>query len=577
MVLARITHNATQSLARSREGFFHHLRSARHIATDSASQTSSDLLQSWGNDGIASQENDAASKRQVYLETYGCQMNVNDSEIVLSILEQAGYTRTKEMDKANVILINTCSIRENAEKKVWHRLNEFHKFKRRKVDPPVIGVLGCMAERLKTSLLERDKMVDVVVGPDAYRDLPRLLNKIDDGSGPMANVLLSMDETYADVTPVRTSSNGLSAYISIMRGCNNMCSFCIVPFTRGRERSRDVPSIVDEVKMLADQGYREITLLGQNVNSYNDLSSSPPSPTTTTSSTITTNPYQLRDGFSSLFQGKDSGARFNELLCRVADAAPEVRIRFTSPHPKDFPNAVLDTIAQYPNIAKQLHVPLQSGSTAVLQRMRRGYTREAYLELIGAIRSRVNSALSTDVIAGFCGETEEDHEQTLEMLRQVQYEHAYTFAYSLREKTHAHRNYVDDVPQETKSRRLQEIVKTFHENAALRNKSYLNTTQLVLVEGFDKKNKSCLTGRSDGNRVVFPGLSVLSEDRSTSVSVQPGDFVAVQITEASSSTLYGRPLFRSSLTRYQSDLQSLYGILRNSTSSRKASASASLQ
>jgi tRNA-N(6)-(isopentenyl)adenosine-37 thiotransferase enzyme MiaB len=375
-------------------------------------------------------------------------MNVADSEIVHALLAEEGYFKATGPSEADVMLINTCSIRDKAEERVWNRIRELRAIKKN----AKIAVLGCMAERVKHKLLKKNKLADVVVGPDAYRDLPRLLQNAIDLDEPGINVTLSLEETYADIVPVRELENGVSAFVSIMRGCNNMCSYCIVPFTRGRERSRLMNTIVDEAASLARQGFKEITLLGQNVNSYNDLSNQDRS----------VENVELSKGFSSIVKIPQGGIRFGQLLEEVAKAAPECRIRFTSPHPKDFPDDVLDVIKNYPNVSKMVHIPAQSGSSTVLQRMRRGYSRESYLELIAHIKSIIpNISLSSDFISGFCGETEEEHHETLSLLEHVKYDHAYMFAYSQREKTHAHHKFEDNVPQETKSRRLQEVIATY--------------------------------------------------------------------------------------------------------------------
>jgi MiaB/RimO family radical SAM methylthiotransferase len=370
-------------------------------------------------------------------------MNESDSEIVRSILLKAGHVMHSDVNTADIVLTNTCAIRENAEMKVHGRLAEYGAIRRKRRqknqprDYPIIGVLGCMAERLKEKLLET-KSVDFVCGPDAYRDIPRLLNTVLSSDMKEANTLLSIDETYADVTPVREANSGKNAFVSIMRGCNNMCSFCIVPFTRGRERSRELNSIMKEVENLSSQGVKEVVLLGQNVNGYHDISSYSAElyPTNTE--------YKASSsGFSNMFNGKirnKPGARFADLLKLVAAVNPDMRVRFTSPHPKDFPEEVLEAVATVPNICKSLHMPLQSGSTSTLQRMRRGYSREAFLDLIQRTRETIPGVgLSTDMIVGFCGETEEEHLDTLSAMREVSFDQAFMFAYSLREKTHADR------------------------------------------------------------------------------------------------------------------------------------------
>mmetsp|Transcript_11181 Transcript_11181/g.22009 ORF Transcript_11181/g.22009 Transcript_11181/m.22009 type:complete len:382 (+) Transcript_11181:1804-2949(+) len=376
-----------------------------------------------------------------------------------------------------------------------------------------------MAERLKQTMLEKEKLVEVIAGPDSYRSLPHLLSAVMyGGSGHAIDVQLSLEETYADIMPVRRS--GVTAFVSIMRGCNNMCSFCIVPFTRGRERSRPLASIVSEVVQLAESGVREITLLGQNVNSYCDLTSEG------------TFGHSNSPGFKELFKARSNeGAKFADLLRSVAEASPETRFRFVSPHPKDFPEPLLDVINEYPNISKSVHLPLQSGSNDVLKRMRRLYTREAYLDLADSIRSRIpNVSISTDVITGFCGETEEDHQLTLEVFKQVKFEQAFMYAYSMRPRTHAANNFADDVPSEVKSRRLSEVIETFRSTLKEVNKSEVGRLHRVLLEGPSRRDPMKLTGRTDNNKRV-----VLRE----SEGVKVGDIVEVQIEEAGTQTLIG--------------------------------------
>ncbi|XP_032054467.1 CDK5 regulatory subunit-associated protein 1 [Aythya fuligula] len=485
----------------------------------------------------------AAGPGTVYLETYGCQMNVNDTEIAWAILQKNGYTRTKEVDEADVILLVTCSVREKAEQAIWNRLQHLKALKaRRQQDrlPLRIGILGCMAERLKEEILHREKLVDIVAGPDAYRDLPRLLAVAESGQ-QAANVLLSLDETYADILPVQTSAGGTTAFVSIMRGCDNMCSYCIVPFTRGRERSRPIASILQEVKMLSDQGVKEVTLLGQNVNSFRDMSEvqfqSAAAPV-------------LSRGFSTVYKAKPGGLRFAHLLDQVSRIDPEMRIRFTSPHPKDFPDEVLQLIQERHNICKQLHLPAQSGSTRVLEAMRRGYTREAYLELVHHVRDSIPGvSLSSDFIAGFCGETEEDHQQTVSLLQKVRYNVGFLFAYSMRQKTRAYHRLQDDVPADVKQRRLQELIAVFREEAAKANEAMVGQSQLVLVEGPSKRSASELCGRNDGNiKVIFPDAEIKDAAGCKAlVRAQPGDYVLVKVTSASSQTLKGVPLCRTTL------------------------------
>ncbi|XP_016017739.2 mitochondrial tRNA methylthiotransferase CDK5RAP1 [Rousettus aegyptiacus] len=483
-------------------------------------------------------------QRKVYLETYGCQMNVNDTEIAWSILQKNGYLRTNNLQEADVILLITCSIREKAEQTIWNRLHQLKVLKTKRLRSQVplrIGILGCMAERLKEEILKKEKMVDILAGPDAYRDLPRLLAIAESGQ-QAANVLLSLDETYADVMPVQTSPSATSAFVSIMRGCDNMCSYCIVPFTRGRERSRPVASILEEVRKLSEQGLKEVTLLGQNVNSFRDNSE-----VQFNSAAVSTN---LSRGFSANYKIKQGGLRFAHLLDQVSRIDPEMRIRFTSPHPKDFPDEVLQLIHERDNICKQIHLPAQSGSSRVLDAMRRGYSREAYVELIHHIRESIPGvSLSSDFIAGFCGETEEDHLQTVSLLQEVQYNMGFLFAYSMRQKTRAYHRLKDDVPEEVKLRRLEELITVFREEATKANKTSVGCTQLVLVEGLSKRSATDLSGRNDGNlKVIFPDVEM--EDVTNSglrVRAQPGDYVLVKITSASSQTLKGHVLCRTTL------------------------------
>ncbi|XP_073539959.1 mitochondrial tRNA methylthiotransferase CDK5RAP1 [Phyllobates terribilis] len=483
-------------------------------------------------------ESPSPTYNKVYFETYGCQMNVNDTEIAWSILQKNGYVRMNSAAEADVLLLVTCSIREKAEQTIWNRLKQlgFMKRKRCKSKGPLrIGLLGCMAERLKEEILQREKLVDVLAGPDAYRDLPRLLSVAETGQ-QAANVLLSLDETYADVMPVQTSSNNISSFVSIMRGCNNMCTYCIVPFTRGRERSRPVHSILEEVRMLSSQGVKEVTLLGQNVNSYCDTSSVQ-FPTSGT--------FHLSRSFSTIYKPKQGGLRFVDLLDQVSRIDPEMRIRFTSPHPKDFPDEVLYLIRERHNICKQIHIPAQSGSNRVLEAMRRGYTREAYLDLVQNIREHIPGvSLSSDFITGFCQETEEDHLQTLSLLRKVSYNTAFLFAYSMRKKTRAFHRLIDDVPPEVKKRRLEELIAVFREEAEKVSQKALRSTQLVLVEGISKRSSSELCGRNDGNtKVVFPDIPIASSSLlENNVRARPGDYVLVEIISSSSQSLRGRLL-----------------------------------
>lgn len=644
------------------------------------------------------------SSKTYYLETYGCQMNVADSELVHSILGGAGLVQTKAIDEADVMLVNTCAIRDGAEQRIWGRLGMFKGIvtkqspgirppitvkpnitssttsstasgassdaaastsvetktdspvdmgcghhhnhshdndpsstipatpfnphiieagpRRPRKNAPIVGVLGCMAERLKSKLLETDKIVDLVAGPDSYRDLPRLISLVEGGQMSM-NVQLSLDETYADITPVRKESNSVSAFVSITRGCDNMCSYCIVPYTRGRERSRKADSIVAEVKALAEQGFKEITLLGQNVNSYNDTSiytessssSSPdakeeeegdscgtgtgshshshgaeaPSKIKLTSSGRV--PLQATfeaaagPGFKNISRRAVKGVSFRDLLERVSVAVPECRIRFTSPHPKDFGPDVVEVITSSNNICKQLHMPVQSGATSTLTRMRRGYSREAYIDLVKSIRAKAPYvALSSDFITGFCGETEEEHKETVSIMKLIKYEQSFMFKYSQREKTHAHRAFKDDVPEAVKSTRLDEIIATHNENLAQLQAAEVGRVHLVLVDGASKRSEMELSGRTDTFKTVnftakaVPHLAgshldVFDPSTSTSESIintlssrsssssfsssapsvvlpKPGVYLAMRITEAKKTSLVGEPLFITTLQEY---------------------------
>jgi len=444
--------------------------------------------------------------RKLYIESYGCQMNFSDSEIVASILLDNGFETTRDYKEADVVFINTCSIRENAEQRVRNRLKEFESAKA-KNPGMVVGVLGCMAERLKSKFLEEEKLVDVVVGPDAYRDLPNLIGKVDDGSKAV-NVLLSREETYADISPVRLNSNGISAFISIMRGCDNMCSFCVVPFTRGRERSRDCHSVVKEAHDLFNAGYREVTLLGQNVDSYKY-----------------TRP--VIEG-----QIPEPAVNFAQLLAMVAEVSPELRVRFSTSHPKDITDEVLHTMARYENICKYIHLPVQSGSSRVLELMNRTYDREWYMDRVNAIRRIIPSCgISTDVITGFCTETEDEHQETLSMMDYVKYDFAYMFAYSERPGTLAAKRYEDDVPEEVKKRRLTEVVNKQQEHSLYRLQNFVGNVQKVLIEGFSKRSDQDYCGRNDQNTmVVFP-----VDER-----FKPGQYVYVLAERCTSATLIGR-------------------------------------
>lgn len=486
-------------------------------------------------------------------------MNINDMEIVLAIMKNAGYSETVDVpESAEIIFINTCAIRDNAEQKVWQRLNYFWFLKRHwksnvaigrsnSVRPPKVVVLGCMAERLKDKILDAEKMVDVVCGPDAYRDLPRLLEEVDYGQKGI-NTLLSLEETYADISPVRISKNSVTAFVSVMRGCNNMCSFCIVPFTRGRERSRPVESLVREVTELSKEGVKEVTLLGQNVNSYNDTSGDE-------TEVEPGSNWRLSEGFSSMCKVKKMGLRFSDLLDRLSREFPEMRFRYTSPHPKDFPDEFLYLMRDRHNICKYIHLPAQSGNNKVLERMRRGYTREAYLDLVQKVRGIVpDVGISSDFICGFCGETEEEHKDTLSLIRAVGYDMAYMFAYSMREKTHANRNYSDDVPEGVKQRRLTELIEAFRETTGKCYDSQLGSVQLVLVEGPNKRAPDTeLMGKSDrGHRVSFINVPVPQRDCNSNCARKPvvGDYVEVRITKSTRASLFGEILAITKLSSF---------------------------
>lgn len=470
-------------------------------------------------------------------------MNFSDTEIVYSIMMNAGYRKCDSPDEANIIFLNTCAIRDHAEHKIWSRLGQLRSMKSKEKDF-VVGVLGCMAERLKEQLIEKEKLVDLVAGPDAYRDIPRLLTSVDQGDKAM-NVLLSQDETYADISPVRVNSNGVSAYVSIMRGCNNMCTYCIVPFTRGRERSRPVESVVKEIEELSKQGFKEVILLGQNVNSYNDTSQ--------LLKEEEVKHVEYAKGFNTVYKRPKQGNTFTYLMDKVSLINPEMRIRFTSPHPKDFPDELLHLIKERPNICKSLHIPAQSGSTTTLERMRRGYTREAYLELIDRIREILPDAtISSDFISGFCGETEEEHQDTITLLKKVKYDQAFMFAYSMREKTPAHRRLKDDVPEDIKKRRLAEVIETFMENVKEKNQKEIGKTHLVLVEGTSKRSEEDFVGRNDGNKkVIFKAENIPSRsNRNVKSPINIGDYVEVEITGSTGVSLIGIPKCKSSIREF---------------------------
>ncbi len=453
-----------------------------------------------------------SEKRRLLIESYGCQMNFSDSEIVASVMKDAGFATTSDVNDADVIFLNTCAIRDNAEQKVRIRLQHLNAIKRRKPGL-LIGVLGCMAERLKTKLLEEEKMVDIVSGPDAYRDLPRLVQEADTGQKAV-NVFLSRDETYADIAPVRLNSNGITALISIMRGCDNMCSFCVVPYTRGRERSRDPKSIFKEAKELFDAGYREVTLLGQNVDSYKwkDTNSDESNPVFT----------------------------FALLLESIAKIDPELRVRFSTSHPKDITDEVLFTIKKYDNICNYIHLPAQSGNSRILEMMNRTYTREWYMERIDRIKEVLGEecGISSDMIAGFCSETEQEHQDSLSLITYANFDFGYMFVYSERPGTPAAKKYQDDVTPEIKQRRLTEIIDVQRKTSMGRNQAALGKVHRVLIEGTSKKSKEHYAGRNDQNKViVFP-----------KENCQIGTYVSVLVTDCTSATLKGHLVKQMVLT-----------------------------
>ena len=450
---------------------------------------------------------EAPGQRSVYIETYGCQMNVADSEVVASVLRAEGFGLTHDADRADVVLLNTCAIRENAEQKVRRRLAEFRAEKVKHGRQMQLGVLGCMAERLRAQLLDEEKLVDLVVGPDAYRDIGRLLRVSEETGQAAVNVQLSREETYADVAPVRYGTNGITAFVSIMRGCDNMCAFCVVPFTRGRERSRPSASVLDEIKVLVGQGYKEVTVLGQNVNSY---------------------------------RSDEGGAAVNfaELLYRISLLSPELRIRYSTSHPKDCSDELLHVHAERPTVCNFIHLPVQHGSTDVLARMRRTYTRDAYLDLIERARRIVPGvSFSTDIIAGFCGETEAEHADTLSLMEAVRYDHAFMFAYSERPTTYAARKLADDVPEAVKKRRLTEIIELQSRHAHASNLADVGREHVVLVEGPSKRSDAQLMGRTDTNKVVV-------FDRGT---LAAGGYARVRITGCTAATLFGEVLGATAL------------------------------
>ena len=438
------------------------------------------------------------ANKKFYIETYGCQMNVADSEVVASVLKDNGYLKTQDINQADLILVNTCSIRENAEQRVWGRLDKFRQIKKGKPELKV-GVIGCMAERLKEKLVEKEKTVDLVIGPDAYRALPSLLERVESGQKGI-NTILSKEETYGDIIPIRAAENNISAFISIMRGCNNMCSYCIVPYVRGRERSRDPQTILNETQLLAKECFKEITLLGQNVNSYN-------------------------------WEHKENKTNFSKLLDEAASKNPSLRFRFATSHPKDLSDEIIKTMAKHPNICKHIHLPVQSGSSKILKKMNRKYSREWYIDRIDAIKKHLPDAeITTDIMTGFCSETEEDHQETLSLMEYVQYDYAYMFKYSERPGTKAARVMDDDVPEETKKRRLNEIIDLQTKISEKNKLKTIGKSFDVLIEGTSKKSEDEHFGRNSQNQVVvFP-----KDDEKT------GDIVKVKIDKTTPATLIGK-------------------------------------
>ena len=449
---------------------------------------------------------------KLFIQSYGCAMNFSDSEIVASILKKEGYSLTNNLEESDLILLNTCSIREKAEETIRKRLKNFNNLKRRKPSL-IIGILGCMAERLKDKLLNEEKIVDIVAGPDSYRDLPNLVKKVKNDDEKSVNTILSLEETYENIEPVRINTNGITAFISIMRGCDNMCSFCVVPFTRGRERSRNPKSIVDEAKNLFNKGYKEITLLGQNVDSYKWSKE--------------TNNKKKLEKFSDI----NEIIKFSDLLEMTAKISPDLRVRFSTSHPKDITTDVLNVIKNYENVCNYIHLPAQSGNSRILKKMNRTYDREWYLNKVDDIKTIIGKdcGISSDLITGFCTETQDEHGDTLTLMDNVIYDYSYMFYYSERPGTLAQRKYEDDIPLETKKRRLDEIIKKQNTHSLKRNKLTIDNTYKVLVEGYSKKSDDFLKGRTSENKVViFPKKNGVI-----------GNYVDVKIRDCNSATLFG--------------------------------------
>ncbi len=463
---------------------------------------------------VSKDENTGKSKK-LYIESYGCQMNFSDSEIVSSIMKENGYDTTSDYTQADVVFLNTCSIRDKAEQTVRKRLAEFNVIKKNSKPDMMVGVLGCMAERLKEQLLDEEKIVDLVAGPDAYRDLPGLVGKVDDGEKAV-NTFLSREETYADISPVRLNSNGVSAFISIMRGCDNMCSFCVVPFTRGRERSRDPLSILKEAEDLVAKGYKEVTLLGQNVDSYK---------------------WSAEENNKAWLEKQQKSGKqleivnFANLLEMVALVSPDLRVRFSTSHPKDITDEVLETMAKYENICNYIHLPVQSGNNRILDKMNRTYTREWYLDRVAAIHRIIgpDCGISSDMIAGFCSETEEEHKDTLTLMEKVRFHYSYMFYYSERPGTLAEKKYEDDIPEEVKKKRLQEIIDLQRKHSHERNIAAIGKVHKILIDGVSKKSEDQLKGRNSENTVIIFDKG----------SHKIGDYVMVKAVDCTSATLFG--------------------------------------
>jgi len=462
---------------------------------------------------VLSIKNNLSTSKKLYLESYGCQMNFSDSEIVASILTTEGFTTTKNIEEADLVFVNTCSIREKAEQTVRNRLKVYNAIKKKQNPEMIVGVLGCMAERLKEKFLEEEKLVDIVVGPDAYRDLPSLLKQADDGRKAV-NVILSKEETYAEINPVRLGGNGVTAFVSITRGCDNMCTFCVVPFTRGRERSRNPESIVNECKKLLADGYKEVTLLGQNVDSY------------------LWHGGGLKKDFKNLSKKEqEESVNFAQLIEMAAKVSPELRIRFSTSNPQDMTDDVLHIMAKHHNICNYIHLPVQSGSNRILKKMNRGYTKKQYLQRIEKIHKILpDCAVSMDMISGFCTETEKDHKNTLDLMDKVIFDFGYMFKYSERPNTPSQRKWKDDIPEETKQKRLAQIIEKQMAHSLIRNKETIGTTYEVLIEGTSKKSAEKLYGRTRQNKVV-----VFDKN-----NYKKGQYVKVKIKDCTAATLKGK-------------------------------------